>query len=49
MGTGIGNIQTANTQIQAACLIAIVPLIILYIFLQKRFAEGIENSGLTGL
>lgn len=49
MGTGIGNIQTANTQIQAACLIAIAPLIILYIFLQKRFAEGIENSGLTGL
>lgn len=49
MGTGIGNIQTANTQIQAACLIAIVPLIILYVFLQKRFAEGIENSGLTGL
>ena len=48
MGTGM-NIQTANTQIQAACLIAIVPLIILYIFLQKRFAEGIENSGLTGL
>lgn len=49
MGTGLGNIQTANTQIQAACLIAIVPLIILYVFLQKRFAEGIENSGLTGL
>lgn len=49
MGTGLGNIQTANTQIQAACLIAIVPLIILYIFLQKRFAEGIENSGLTGI
>lgn len=49
MGTGVGNIQTANTQIQAACLIAIVPLIVLYIFLQKRFAEGIENSGLTGL
>lgn len=49
MGTGVENIQTANTQIQAACLIAIVPLVILYIFLQKRFAEGIENSGLTGL
>lgn len=49
MGTGVENIQTANTQIQAACLIAIVPLIILYVFLQKRFTEGIENSGLTGL
>lgn len=49
IGTGIENIQTANTQIQAACLIAIVPLIILYVILQKRFTEGIENSGLTGL
>lgn len=49
MGTGVENIQTANTQIQAACLIAIVPLVILYIVLQKRFSEGIENSGLTGL
>lgn len=49
MGLGVGNIQTAQTQIQAACLIAIVPLIVLYIFLQKRFSEGIENSGLTGI
>lgn len=48
-GTGLENIQTANTQIQAACLIAIVPLVILYIILQKRFSEGIENSGLTGI
>ncbi len=48
MGLGVGNIQTAQTQIQAACLIAIAPLIVLYIFLQKRFSEGIENSGLTG-
>lgn len=49
MGTGVTNIQTAQTQIQAACLIAIVPLVVLYIFLQKRFSEGIENSGLTGI
>lgn len=49
MGLGVSNIQTAQTQIQAACLIAIVPLIVLYIFLQKRFSEGIENSGLTGI
>lgn len=49
LGLGAGDIQTAQTQIQAACLIAIFPLVILYIFLQKRFAEGIENSGLTGM
>lgn len=48
-GLGTGSIQTANTQIQAACLIAIVPLVILYVILQKRFSEGIENSGLTGI
>ena len=48
-GVGIGSIQTANTQIQAACLIAIVPLVILYVIAQKRFSEGIENSGLTGM
>ncbi len=49
MGTGLQNIQTANTQIQAAALIAILPLVILYVFLQKRFSEGIEDSGLTGI
>lgn len=47
MGLGV-DIQTAETQIQAGCLIAIVPLLILYIILQKRFTEGIENSGITG-
>lgn len=47
---GIGtNIQTANTQIQAACLISIIPLVILYVILQKYFTESIENTGLTGL
>ena len=49
MGTGMTNIQTANTQVQAACLISIIPLVVLYTILQKRFAEGIENSGLTGM
>lgn len=49
MGVGVANIQTAQTQIQAACLITILPLVVLYIFLQKRFSEGIENSGLTGI
>lgn len=49
MGIGVANIQTAQTQIQAACLITILPLVVLYIFLQKRFSEGIENSGLTGI
>jgi multiple sugar transport system permease protein len=49
MGVGVENIQTANTQIQAACLLSFIPLVILYVILQKYFAEGIENTGLTGL
>ncbi len=37
------------TRIQAACLIAILPLLILYIFTQKYFTESIENTGITGI
>ena len=33
---------------QAGCLIAILPMLLLYIFLQKYFTEGIERSGLVG-
>lgn len=32
----------------AATLISIAPLLILYMFVQKRFIEGIENTGITG-
>ena len=33
--------------IEAGCLMAIVPIIIMYIFLQKYFTEGIEKAGLA--
>lgn len=33
---------------QAGCLISIAPLLIMYMFLQKYFTEGIERSGLVG-
>ena len=33
---------------QAACLISIAPMLIMYVFLQKHFTEGIERSGLVG-
>lgn len=49
MGVGAVNIQTANTQIQAACLLSFIPLVIFYVILQRYFAEGIENTGLTGI
>ncbi|MGN0592647.1 MAG: carbohydrate ABC transporter permease [Ruminococcus sp.] len=33
---------------EAGCLLAIAPILIMYIFLQKHFTEGIERSGLVG-
>lgn len=33
---------------QAACLISISPMLVMYAFLQKYFTEGIEHSGLVG-
>ncbi|MDE7104298.1 MAG: carbohydrate ABC transporter permease [Ruminococcus sp.] len=33
---------------QAGCLISITPILIMYIFLQKYFTEGIERSGIIG-
>jgi multiple sugar transport system permease protein len=34
--------------VQAGCLMAISPLLVMYIFLQKHFVEGVERSGITG-
>ena len=33
---------------EAGCLLSITPLMIMYIFLQKYFTEGIEHSGIVG-
>ena len=33
---------------EAGCLIAIFIPLIMYVFLQKYFTEGIERSGLVG-
>ena len=33
---------------EAGCLISIMPILIMYIFLQKYFTEGIERSGIVG-
>ncbi|MCM1131900.1 MAG: carbohydrate ABC transporter permease [Ruminococcus flavefaciens] len=33
---------------EAGCLLSITPMLVMYIFLQKRFTEGIERSGITG-
>ena len=33
---------------EAGCLLAVTPLLVLYVCLQKYFTEGIERSGLVG-
>ena len=37
-----------TTRLQSGCFIMIVPLLIMYIFLQKYFVEGVERTGITG-
>ncbi len=34
--------------IEAGCLLSIMPILIMYIFLQKNFVEGVERSGIVG-
>lgn len=34
--------------LESGCLLAILPVLLMYIFLQKHFTEGIERSGLAG-
>ena len=38
----------ANATVMAAGLLAILPILILYFVLQKRFVESVERSGITG-
>jgi multiple sugar transport system permease protein len=33
---------------EAGCLLSIAPVLLMYVFLQKHFTEGIERSGIVG-
>ncbi len=35
--------------LEAGCILSITPLLVMYIFLQRYFIEGIERSGITGM
>ncbi len=35
--------------VQAGAMLTILPILIIYCFLQKQFVEGIERSGITGM
>ena len=36
------------TQMQAGCLLVILPMLIIYIFLQRLFTEAIDKTGIVG-
>ena len=44
----INDTYLISPRMQAGGLLTIVPLLIVYIFLQKHFTEGIERTGLVG-
>lgn len=44
-----GNASDYIVWVQAGCMLTILPILIIYCFLQKQFVEGIERSGITGM
>lgn len=48
-GTATGIAANYMVWIEAGCLLALLPILIIYCFLQKYFIEGIERSGITGM
>ena len=48
-----GNVKVNQRELivwmEAGCLISITPILVMYVFLQKNFTEGIARSGLTGM
>lgn len=43
------NVRELIVWMEAGCLISVTPILVMYIFLQKYFTEGIARSGLTGM
>ncbi len=48
VGNNIWDPFFVSTRIQAACLLSVAPLVVIYIFTQRFFVEGIERTGLVG-
>lgn len=48
VGQGFGGPEAYIVWVQAGCLMSIAPILIMYIFLQKYFVEGVERSGIVG-
>lgn len=47
-GTPTGIASDWLVWIESGCLLSILPILIMYIFLQKNFVEGVERSGIVG-
>lgn len=47
-GTQVGT-RKKIVWLESGCLLTIAPILIMYIFLQKHFTEGLARSGLTGM
>lgn len=45
----LDNIIFNEAMLMAATFLVILPILIVYAFLQKKFMEGVERSGLTGM
>lgn len=43
----VGQANDYMVWVEAGCLMAILPIVIMYVFLQKYFTEGIERAGLA--
>ncbi|WP_223829445.1 carbohydrate ABC transporter permease [Paenibacillus arenilitoris] len=44
----LGSAPTLMNQIMAAVMLTILPILILYLFVQRAFVQGIERSGIAG-
>jgi multiple sugar transport system permease protein len=47
-GRGTATFRINEAYKMSATLISVTPLLLLYAFVQKRFIQGIENTGITG-
>ena len=47
-GVDSQNIYAVTSKLQAGCLLTIIPLLVMYIILQRYFIQGVERSGMVG-
>lgn len=48
IGGNYTDVALITTRMQAACLLCVLPLLVLYLFMQRYFVESVERTGLTG-